>query len=369
MRLSAALVLAGCGGEIKVLPSPDTSDSSDTSDSANAGFALLSLNLHCLKLDGTDHASQDDRFTAIAALVAAEDVAVITAAELCDDGESRAQDLLELALEAATGQGWSQSSAVAHMAWEGTADEAEESLGLFVRGELSNPGSITYAVQGGLTRVAAYATLPEELGSLTVWSVHLEVSDSTSRAAQARETAGAVLTLADPSTDALVAGDLNDVEGSDAHGALVAAGFRDLSVGLGADRIDHVFAHRGASVVATAARLAFDGTAEPAVSDHPGVLVLLEPAEPEPVVLTRVTATVDVGYGHYLALRGDTAPLSWDWGWPATALDTATWRWVSSELPDGASFAFKSLVDDETWQAGDDSSGTGGQDNTVIPGF
>ena len=340
----------------------------DTGGTSAETFGFLSLNLHCLKLEETSYASNDERMAAVAALAAAEDVAVIAAQELCDNGDEDSLSLLDGALEAATGTAWSTAATVAHTAWEGSDDEAEESVGLLVRGALSDAGSVTYAEQGGLTRVATYATLPDALGGLVVWSVHLDVGDEDARTAQGRETAGAALTLADPSVAVLVAGDFNDIEGSDAHSAMVAAGYADLSDGLGADRIDHVFAHRGAPVAATAARLAFDGDAEPAVSDHPGVLVTLAPSDGEDVAVTRITAAADVGWGKYLSVRGDTAPLDWDWGWPAQPLSSDSWRLVLTEL-DAGSFEYKVLVSDEAWMSGDNATGEGGADNEVSPTF
>lgn len=372
-----ALLLSACTGEIKALPSHDTAETGapddsgtpdDSDDTGGTGGALLSLNLHCLKLDGTEYSSNQARFEAIAALVAAEDVVAITAAELCDDGSTDATAALESAIEGATGETWSSVATVAHTAWEGTDDEALESVGVLAQGEIAASGSVTYAVQGGLSRVVTWAQVPA-LGGATVWSVHLDVDDAEARAAQARETANAALVAQDPGADAIVAGDLNDVEGGDAHGAFLAAGFRDLSADLDADRIDHVFAHRGAAWTATSARLAFDGSAEPWVSDHPGVLVQLTPADGEALDWTRVSATIDVGFGHFLSVRGDVAPLDWDAGWPATALDTDTWRWVSTEIPAGAAFSYKVLVDDVTWQTGSDNAGQGGQDHELSPSF
>lgn len=367
--LSAA---CGPGAGSPRLEGEDSADSGGADSGEGAlpeQLSVLSLNLHCLKLDGTPYADNAERFAAIARLVAEEEVAVLAAAEICADGETDAEEALRLALEAATGEGWTSSAVFAHTAWEGTADEAEERVGLFVQGEPAASGALTFAVQGSLNRVAAYATLPASRGGLTVWSVHLEVFEESVRLQQAREAAGAALALADPGLDVLVAGDMNDVEGSATHAAYGAAGFTDLSQGLDPERIDHVFAHRGAAWALDEARLVFDGDAEPAVSDHPGVLVRLVPAEGEAVDWTRVTASADAGFGHYLALRGDVDPLSWDAGWPGAALDDQTWRWVSTEIPAGEPFAYKTLLDDEQWQTGEDSAGVGGEDQEIRPTY
>jgi hypothetical protein len=141
-------------------------------------------------------------------------------------------------------------------------------------------------------------------------------------------------------------------------------GFRDVSTEAGAD-IDHAFAHRGGRWQVERSEAWFEGSE--AVSDHPGVFVQLVAGEAEAVALTRIVATVDVGFGHTLSVRGDAEPLSWErgwWAWPAAA---DRWELVLTEV-DG-DFAFKTLVDDGTWQVGDDVAGAAGTEVEVQPSF
>jgi len=72
-------------------------------------------------------------------------------------------------------------------------------------------------------------------------------------------------------------------------------------------------------------------------------------------VLTRIVATVDVGFGSTLSVRGDAAPLSWERGWWAWPAASDRWELVLTEVEEG--FAYKTLLDDVTWQTGEDATG------------
>lgn len=334
----------------------------DTGDPAQ-GFALLSLNLHCFRLDGTAFATNAARFAAIAALAAARDVAVLTLQEACERPGEQAIEQLRAALEGATGESWSSTWAFAHVAWEGTPDEADEGVGLLVRGALDSPDSLQFAVQGSLRRVAVSADLPPALGGLRVTSAHFEVFEAAARTLQAREAAVAALVDADGFA-ALVAGDFNDVEGSPTFAAFTAMGYLAADAGLAPDGIDHVMLHRAAALRPDAVERVFLGP--DAVSDHPGVLVHLSPARGDVVTATRVTADYDPGPG-FLAIRGDLAPLAWDLGYPLRRTGPAESVFVTTEL--AADFAFKLLLDDTTWQTGPNAQGTAGAAQTVAPTF
>jgi endonuclease/exonuclease/phosphatase family metal-dependent hydrolase len=344
----------------------DTGD--DDTDEPWPPYALLSLNLHCLLLDGTTFADNQTRLEAIAALAAAEDVRAIALQEVCTSASESAPEILSAALEVATGEPWSLELAFAHVAWQGTPDEADEYVGLMVRGTLAEPVSTSYHVQAPLTRVEQSGTLPPELGGFRLTSVHLEVTDPATRAAQARQSAARALVATDPGFETLIAGDCNDVAGSVTHGAFLAMGFQALSDGLDAGSIDHIFAHRGANLELLEARLVFDGSDGPVVSDHPGVLVRVGPAAGQPTAATRFAIAHDPGPGHYLALRGDAAPLSWQAGWPAVEATIGSWTAVFTELAAGP-FEYKVLLDDQTWQTGDDELGEGQTDHTCTPAF
>lgn len=332
-------------------------------------YALLSLNLHCLKVDGTTFATNGERFAAIADLVAAQDVAAIAIQEACRTQTTDALALLEAALETATGTPWSSYWVEAHVGWEGTPDEATEGVAVAVRGALSDARELVFTQQGALRRVAASAVLPPELGSLRLVSVHLDYETASVRLAQARQAASWVVTIADPSSGVLVAGDFNDREGQPPHQALLDYGFSDLTDPLDAARIDHVFAHRGAPLQATDVATVFDGTTGPIVSDHHGVLVRVAPGTGEDVVRTRVVAHADVGWGNWLAVRGSVAPLSWQAGWPAVPQGASLWKLVLTGIPAGTAFALKCLRNDVDFQQGADVAATGGATIDVSPAF
>jgi len=338
---------------------PDDVDSGTSVDDTGR-LGLLALNLHCLKLDGTPFVDQDARWAAIAQAVAAGDVDVLALQEVCVRDDLDALVELEGALEAATGDAWDGAFVLAHVAWEGTADEADEGVGLLSRVGLSEPTELAYVDPGDLRRVGLFATLDD---GTTVATVHLDYGSETAREDQGRQTASQVLAAAG-SLDVLVAGDLNARAGSPTHAAFGAMGFRDVSIEAGAD-IDHAFAHRGGRWQVERSEVWFEGDA--AVSDHPGVFVELLVGEAEPVELTRIVANVDVGFGATLSVRGDTEPLSWERGWWAWPVAADRWELVLTEVEGG--FAFKTLIDDTTWQVGEDAVGEAGADHTVSPSF
>ncbi|MBT3222630.1 MAG: hypothetical protein HN348_26440 [Proteobacteria bacterium] len=362
------IALAGIGCEPVLsdeTDSPDTdviddTDIVDDTDEADS-FSLLTLNLHCFKLDGTSFASNTDRFEAIA--TAANEVDALALQEACKRDGVSAMERIRLFLEEQTGDTWSGAWTLAHTAWEGTPDEAEEGVALIVRGDIHDVETWTYFAQSSLQRVAVGATLDN---GVFLVSTHLEHSDGEVRLAQARQTASWAL-AAKNHLDVVVAGDLNAKPGSDPVNAIEAMGFGDSASSLTADRIDHVHLHRGAAWLATEAKILFDGNDTPLVSDHPGVLVHFDVASAPVVEVTRIIATADVGFGHFVSVRGDGEPLSWNHGWPAWAAADDEWRLILTEV--SGPFAYKTLVDDVTWQEGDDVSGTSGSDNLVTPTF
>lgn len=342
-----------------------TSSSSTGADETSAPFTLLSLNLHCFRVDGTVYATNAERFAAIASLAAAREVAVLTLQEACERPGEKAIELLRAALEQQTGVPWTSTWALAHVAWEGTPDEADEGVGLLVRGALSDPGALEHAVQGALRRIAVSATLPPALGSPRVTSVHFEVFEPEARTMQAREVAAAGLVDTDSTYAVIIAGDFNDVEGSATHAAFPAMGYLAADAGLDPSGIDHVMSHRAAPLRPTLAEQVFLGAQ--AVSDHPGILVRFEPATGDIVTTTRITAESDPGADHFLSLRGDTAPLDWDRGFPMRAVKPGEHVFVTTEI--AAPFAFKALLDDTTWQTGPNVEGVAGAAQVVMPVF
>lgn len=342
----------------------------DASNPAAPVFTVLSLNLHCLKLDGTAFTAHDPRFRAIAKAAADERVDAILAQEVCKNATLDARVALEGALAEATGARWSSAAAFAHRAWEGTPDAADEHVAIFARGELGAPRTTTHRAQGSLVRVTLGATASSALGATRLYTVHLDHADAVARAAQGREVAALAMNESDEekvgSDGALpivVAGDFNARIDAMAPVAMTAFGFVEASGSKGTTRIDHVFVHRGAPFAPSAAIEMFTGAS--AVSDHPGVLVRFAKAAPKPVKLTRIVAR---GTTANVTVRGDRAPFDWERGWPAFPRRNAEATLVTSELPAGA-FTYKFLRDDKDWALGENVAGQGERDNASTPSF
>lgn len=329
------------------------------------GLTVLSLNLHCLKTEGTAYGSNGARFAAVADLVQKEQVQLILAQEVCENKTESAQKLLLASLMQKTGQSWQGELAFTHLSFAGTKDEADEHVWLFApvvprggRGPLRGVQKYTYRAQGGLARVAISA----RYGELLLYSVHLDHQEAARRTAQARETATHALWQADPEPAILVAGDLNARPGSEPAQAFAEQGFLDAAATLTKERIDHVLIHRGTPLSASGAELVFQGSQ--AVSDHPGVLVRFKSQQVKAPTLTRIRT----GAEGTLSIRGSVAPLSWAVGLPVFVDPDGRKRFVASEIPSGA-FGYKLLRDDRDWQLGDNVIGQGEMDNQVTPQF
>ncbi|MBI5537321.1 MAG: endonuclease/exonuclease/phosphatase family protein [Deltaproteobacteria bacterium] len=337
-------------------------------DAAAPAPALLSINLHCLKLEGTGFSTHEERFAAIAAAVNAENVVAIAVQEACSTSNQVAMEMLRDALQAATGVSWKHAFALSHVAWQGTPDEAQEGVGILARESLTDVQELEFWHQGALRRVALGATLAPSLGGLRLWSVHFEVGDPGASQWQARETAAWTLAQADPSFGVLVAGDFNAQEGSPTHAALLGFGFRDLTDALDSTRIDHILAHRGAPLSLIEAHSIFDGNPWPVVSDHHGVMVRFASGAGEPVVVTRLATSVSGPSGSHLSIRGSALPLTWAQGWPAASVGGVS-KLVMTELPKGAPFEYKWLLDETTWQSGTNLTAAGGDTTSDLPTF
>ncbi len=384
-----ALALAACGGPAaapdvdaaRTDAAPTPPDAALSPDApARAEVGVLSLNLHCLKNDGTAYATNAARFAAIAATIAAEQIDVLLAQELCVGAAGDARALLHAALASATGGAWASEVAATHRAWVGTPDEADEYVAVFTRGALAAPRATVHRVQGSLRRVLLGATVTGVGATpLRVYTVHLDHEREDVRAAQGRDVASAALVEADVEALALdagggavalpvvIAGDFNSTFTAAAPQALAGFGFVEASGSAATTRIDHVFAHRSAPLAATETRELFEGAA--AVSDHPGVMVRFAAAAPTPVRLTRIAAPG--AFAPPLTVRGDRAPLTWTSGWPAWPHPVAGGpgvALVTSELPPGA-FAYKFLRDDVDWALGANAAGVGQADNQTSPTF
>lgn len=108
--------------------------------------------------------------------------------------------------------------------------------------------------------------------------------------------------------------------------------------------------------VAAAAKPAAKTAAKPTV----------KPVAPAPV-RTTITATIDIGFGNALYLRGEGAGLSWDRGILMNCVADDCW---SLELSESARpVIYKFLVNDLTWSAGEDYSVAAGRSVSVVPTF
>lgn len=85
--------------------------------------------------------------------------------------------------------------------------------------------------------------------------------------------------------------------------------------------------------------------------------------------LTTIRVHYNVGYGNTLSLRGDTNPFSWTQGIAARNTATDVWEFQLERIPVGQSFQFKPLINDTTWSAGNNYTGTGGQTVDIYPTF
>ncbi len=359
----------------------DTSCGPDTAADTGQGstgpwktpYGILTLNLHCFKTSETPYTSNDDRFQAVAEAVAAEDIAVIAVQEACQTDEMSAMEMLSDDLNAVSDQTWTYTWSFSHVGWEGTEDEADEGVGVLVRGVLdeTSTGTYTYFTQDSLTRVMVGVDLPPELGSFRFFSIHLSNDHQHVRELQGRETASVALSSSWESPGLLLAGDFNDTEGSATHEAMLDFGYNDLSESLDSSRIDHIFAQQGqqgTGIQVTESKVLFDGTTYDPVSDHPGYYVRLQAGAVETPVLTHLVAQGQLQNGSWLSVRGSQEPLSWDLGWTAWQESSDTWRLVLSTMS-ADTFEYKWLSNDSQWQTGENEQGLRGQENTASPLF
>ena len=84
--------------------------------------------------------------------------------------------------------------------------------------------------------------------------------------------------------------------------------------------------------------------------------------------VTVVVAKYDVGFGNSLYIRGEGAGLSWETGILMENVGNDVWVWTTSEIAD-EELAFKFLVNDESWSAGDNLSAAVGETTTLYPCF
>jgi hypothetical protein len=97
-------------------------------------------------------------------------------------------------------------------------------------------------------------------------------------------------------------------------------------------------------------------------------------AAPTPAVVVKpkaskvtITAAIDIGFGNTLFLRGSGAGLSWEKGRALGWTTGGAWTLVLPAVD--SPFAFKFLVNDETWSADPNYEAAPGDTVTVTPVF
>jgi hypothetical protein len=81
--------------------------------------------------------------------------------------------------------------------------------------------------------------------------------------------------------------------------------------------------------------------------------------------LTVIVARADVGFGNLLFIRGEGPGMSWDRGVPMDCVASDQWTWSTAAA--SRPFAYKVLLNDEQWSAGEDFVAEVGVENTVSP--
>ncbi len=84
-------------------------------------------------------------------------------------------------------------------------------------------------------------------------------------------------------------------------------------------------------------------------------------------VATIITAKIDIGFGNTLYLRGEGPGLSWDRGVIMDCIADNQWQAVIAESARPVSFKF--LVNDLTWNTGEDYSVAAGTSIVLEPTF
>jgi hypothetical protein len=83
--------------------------------------------------------------------------------------------------------------------------------------------------------------------------------------------------------------------------------------------------------------------------------------------VTTVFATVDVGFGNALFIRGQGDGLSWEKGTPLECVAPSTWVWSTDKA--NQPLVFKLLVNDQRWSQGEDWTVPLGESLEVAPVF
>lgn len=83
---------------------------------------------------------------------------------------------------------------------------------------------------------------------------------------------------------------------------------------------------------------------------------------------TKVIIHYDAGFGNSISIRGNTLPLNWEFGQKCENVNANTWQFVM-ERPVGGSIEFKVLLNDSTWESGDNHVVQAGDTIEIWPSF
>ena len=106
----------------------------------------------------------------------------------------------------------------------------------------------------------------------------------------------------------------------------------------------------------------------------PKIKVTAAPATPAPAVVAKpkgakvtIVASVDVGFGNAVYIRGDEPVLSWGKGVGLGCVADSKWEIVLTNIT--KPFQFKLLINDAAWSAGENLTASPGDTVTVTPSF
>jgi hypothetical protein len=124
---------------------------------------------------------------------------------------------------------------------------------------------------------------------------------------------------------------------------------------------------KAAKTSATAPKPAVKTVTKPAAPRKKVVAAPAVKAGPSKSISTVITATIDIGFGNALYIRGEGASLSWDVGTLMTCVKGDAW---SITLPETSKpIIYKFLINDLTWSAGPDYIAESGKKIAVKPTF
>ncbi len=106
----------------------------------------------------------------------------------------------------------------------------------------------------------------------------------------------------------------------------------------------------------------------------PGGAVFVTFSSGDGVATTGFRAKYDVGWGHHLFIRGNTAPLTWSKGIKMRWTRGNVWTWETDAFPPGVDIEFKVLINDEKWEIVDgrpfkNHQAKGGTTTDITPVF